>query len=128
MSDFNKSLDNYKKALASLEGYCIDPIVTLRDKAGVIKGFEYVYELSWVTLKKFLAQLGHETQGARTVFSTAFQLGYLKNETNWLDMIIQRNTTVHTYNQDYAEDLVFKIKDNYIFEFRSLLEVFEKAI
>lgn len=49
---------NFSIALSALEEACKEPIVNDRDVAGIIKSFEFAYELSWNALKEILADQG----------------------------------------------------------------------
>ena len=108
------SLKNFDKALAALSVSVATPAVEPRDLSGIIKDFEIVYELTWKTLKKFLEEQGHETTSARDVFSKGFQLSILESQEPWLEMIADRNLTVHTYDENLASQMVSRIKNVYV--------------
>ena len=57
----------------------------------------------------------------KDVLTKAYQNELIHNENVWLDIIKDRNLSVHTYNKLLADELVEKIKNKYIFEFESLL-------
>ena len=46
------SIENYEKALKKLHEFLSEPIVNDRDRAGIIKAFEFTFELSWKTIQK----------------------------------------------------------------------------
>jgi nucleotidyltransferase substrate binding protein (TIGR01987 family) len=119
---------NFNRAMNSLEESASAPILVKRDLSGVIKDFELAYELAWKALKLFLAEKGHETQSARSVFAMAYQLGYLLEEKVWLDMIQDRNLTVHTYDETFAKEMVDRIKLQYISELSLLKSLFDSKI
>jgi len=81
------SQENFLRALENLKHSVGTPVLEPRDASGILKDFEMVYELSWKVTKKILREAGHETLGAKDVFSKAFQLGYLEQESPWLEMI-----------------------------------------
>ena len=110
---FNNTLNNYSKALASLSKAIADPIEEDRDLGGIIKAFEIVYELGWKLLKKRLEEDGLQTTGPKDVFRKAFSANYLDDEQVWLDIIADRNLTVHTYNQPLAKKMAKSIKETY---------------
>lgn len=114
--------DNFEKALATLHRSISKPIEDERDLAGIIKGFEIVYELSWTILKKTLRESGLEAAGPRDVIRAAWQIGFLKVETEatWLNMIKDRNLTVHTYDETFAREMVQRIIAQYTPAFQSL--------
>lgn len=113
-------IDNFKKALMSLENATNEPIKNQRDIAGIIKNFEFVYELSWKLLKAYLSEQGIIATTPKDVFSKAYQVNLIENEKIWLEIINARNLSAHTYSQDLAEELTSNIKDVYLLEFRSL--------
>ena len=114
------SFDNFCKALRNLERSLSTPITEPRDLSGIIKDFEMVYELSWKVLKKVLRNSGHETLGAKDVYSKAFQLGYLEKEQPWLVMIEDRNKTSHVYDEKDAKKIIEHIRSLYIKAFQNL--------
>jgi nucleotidyltransferase substrate binding protein (TIGR01987 family) len=111
---------NFNRALQSLESAIALPILNPRDSAGIIQNFEFVYELAWKSLKEYLAELGHVTSSAREVFKTAYRLEVISDEALWIGMIQDRNLTVHTYNENLAEQLVTNIRSSYLPLFRKL--------
>ncbi len=114
--------DNFEKALATLHRSISKPIEDERDLAGIIKGFEIVYELSWTILKTTLRESGLEAAGPRDVIRAAWQIGFLKVETEatWLNMIKDRNLTMHTYDETFAREMVQRIIAQYTPAFQSL--------
>ena len=114
--------DNFEKALAALQRSISKPIEDERDLAGIIKGFEIVYELSWTLLKTTLRESGLEAAGPRDVIKAAWQSGFLKieTETDWLNMIKDRNLTVHTYDATFARLMVQRIIEQYTPAFHAL--------
>ncbi len=73
---------------------------------GAIKCFEYCFELSWKTMKKFLESMGViEINSPRTVFAAAFRNQLIDNINIWNTFITQRNLTSHTYDQELAHEI-----------------------
>lgn len=105
----SSSTQNFLRALANLKRSASTPIVEPRDLSGIIKDFEMAYELSWKVLKKTLRAAGHETLGAKDVYTKAFQLGYLQDEKPWLEMIQDRNQTAHVYDEGDAKAIAERI-------------------
>jgi nucleotidyltransferase substrate binding protein (TIGR01987 family) len=106
----------------SLEKALASPVTEERDLAGIIKSFEFCYELSWTSLKECLVSQGAEVQGPKDVFRRAWQLGLLKHgaEEMWVKMIEDRNLTVHTYDEVFAREMVERIRDLYFEGFVSV--------
>lgn len=116
----NKKLQNFVNAVYSLEEALKTPVVTDRDTAGVIQMFEFCYELSWKYLKFKLEEAGVVSTTPKDVLTKAYQNKLIHDEKIWLDIIKDRNLSVHTYNKLLADELVEKIKDKYVFEFIKL--------
>jgi nucleotidyltransferase substrate binding protein (TIGR01987 family) len=114
---------NFARAFQNLKRAISTPIQEPRDLSGIIKDFEMTYELSWKVLKKKLKSDGHETLGARDVFSKAFQLGYIHHEKSWLMMIEDRNQTSHVYDENDAKLILERIQQNYLGLFDELLKL-----
>jgi nucleotidyltransferase substrate binding protein (TIGR01987 family) len=121
------AVQNFRKALAVLEEAVAAPVVEPRDRAGIIKNFEIVYELSWNCLKKFLEKEGHEVKSARETFAKAYQLNYLHDEQRWLAILKDRNLTVHIYDETFAKEMCARITTEYVGAFRELATVLGAA-
>ena len=115
-----RSLTNFLRALQNLEQSVALPIQNHRDISGVIKDFEMAYELSWKVLKKVLREAGHETLGAKDVYTQAFQLGYLDAQEPWITMIQDRNQTAHVYDENDARGILARITSNHLPAFLAL--------
>lgn len=87
----------------------------LRD--ATIKRFEYVSELAWKTAKEFIfIQLWWEwTWSPKEVFKYLHKINFIdtKITTQLLEIIDDRNQTVHTYNENFIDRLYPKIKWHY---------------
>ena len=118
----SSSHTNFAKAVANLKRSISTPITEPRDLSGILKDFEMSYELSWKVLKKHLASEGHVTQGAKDVYTKAFQLGMIDSESVWLEMIEDRNQTAHVYDENGAKAICERIKAKYFSLFERLLK------
>lgn len=112
---------NFRRAFTNLHKSLSTPILEPRDQSGIIKDFEMTYELSWKALKKLLLAAGHQTLGAKDVFTKAYQLGYLPSEKPWLEMIADRNLTSHVYDEASAMQIIVRIQSDYLSAFAELL-------
>jgi nucleotidyltransferase substrate binding protein (TIGR01987 family) len=101
------SIKNLGNALENLENALRIP----RDRELVVEGtihrFEMLIELFWKTLMRALEYEGLHPKTPRDSVKEAFKIGWLHDETVWLDMLDSRNTTSHNY---LAEELA---TDNY---------------
>lgn len=117
---------NFRLALAALEQSLSTPVSEPRDMSGIIKDFELAYELGWKALKQTLAEQGHPSGSAREAFSLAYSLEYLSEEAVWLEMIGDRNLTVHTYNQTLAKAMCERIRQRFSPALKELLALLDK--
>lgn len=72
-------------------------------------------------LRTLLQIKGNPVDGARDVFKKSYQLGILDEEKLWLDVIEDRNATVHTYDENKAREMVARIRARYAPAFVALL-------
>lgn len=91
------------------------------EEQGLIKAFEYTFELAWTTMKDFLEHRGQtDIYGSRDAIRKAFQLNLIDDGETWMDMLVSRNRTSHTYNRETAEEICRAIKNNYFALFKNL--------
>ena len=106
------SLGKFKEALNRLNEAILlkgSPIIV----DAVIQRFEFSFELAWKTLKRVLIDEGVIVQTPKDVLKEAFKLGYLEDEELWLDMLSDRNSMSHTYNEAQALDVYKNIPKYY---------------
>ncbi len=122
-------LNSFKKALGQLEaGIELSKKRELTDleKQGIIKAFEFTYELGWNLLKDFLEEQGEtEIYGSKIAIKLAFQRNLIEDGHVWMKMIESRNMTSHTYNQSVAEEILEKIIKEYLPAFEELKDKME---
>lgn len=83
-------------------------------KEGRIQRFEYTHELAWNVMKYFLENAGNNNIFAsRDATREAFSAGLINDGDVWMDMIRSRNKTIHTYNEETADDIFLKIVTQY---------------
>ncbi|MCD4698046.1 MAG: nucleotidyltransferase substrate binding protein [Bacteroidales bacterium] len=91
------------------------------EQQGLIKAFEYTYELSWKTLQDLLIEKGYNNIiGPRPVIEQSFQDGYISNGNDWMRMHKSRNLTSHTYDEETAEEIIEEIRNIYFSLFSEL--------
>lgn len=115
---------NYKKALnqlnSALKLYKERPLSEL-EQQGLIKAFEFTYEMAWTTLRDYLRFDGHlDISGSRSTLRRAFKEGVIDQGECWLAMVEDRNRTSHTYDKPQAEEITKVIADKYHPEFIKL--------
>ncbi|MCX6130791.1 MAG: HI0074 family nucleotidyltransferase substrate-binding subunit [Proteobacteria bacterium] len=113
------------RALAELEDFLAQP----KNKyliAGTIQCFEFSFELSWKAMQRILKEQGVETGSPMQVFRAAHKIALIDSFELWAGFLKQRNLSVHTYNQDVAEE-VYKAAQSFAIEARILFARLEKA-
>jgi hypothetical protein len=61
-------LDNYKKALKTLDEAMLNPPASLLERDGMIQRFEYCLEVSWNSAKKILDYQEYKVDTPRNIF------------------------------------------------------------
>jgi nucleotidyltransferase substrate binding protein (TIGR01987 family) len=108
-------LANFSKALSQLEQFYNkgDALNNLEEQ-GMIKAFEYTYELAWNTIKDFYENQGETNiQGSRDAIQLAFKRGLIKDGETWMEMLKDRNQTSHSYNEETADEIGENILSKY---------------
>ncbi len=123
-------LDNFSKTLSALELFSSTPIVDHRDRAGIIRAFEFTFEQSWKAIQKMAHQLGASVASPKTAFIFAMQNNWIdpKQEAVWLELLRDRNLTSHTYQEELANEVLERIQTQYIILFKSLLNNLQQAL
>ncbi|MCI5120449.1 MAG: nucleotidyltransferase [Candidatus Electrothrix sp. AUS4] len=123
---WKQRFSNYQKALRQLQKFIDKGELSELEEQGLIKSFEYTYELAWNTIKDFLEFQGHSDMfGSRDAFRKAFQLGIIEDGAIWMDMIKSRNRTTHTYNEETANEISGTVISVYFDAFKKLHEKLE---
>ncbi len=72
-------------AFRKLEQFLFEPVVSERDRAGVIQAFEFTYEQCWKGFQKAASDQGLDAKSPRQAIQAAFQLGWTlpAEESSW---------------------------------------------
>jgi nucleotidyltransferase substrate binding protein (TIGR01987 family) len=81
---------------------------------------EFVIELFWKTLKRALEYEGKTTKTPRETLKETYAVGWISDETLWLDMLDCRNETSHLYLDPALVDAMYDRIKNYYPEMRRL--------
>jgi nucleotidyltransferase substrate binding protein (TIGR01987 family) len=112
---------NFQAALDQLEGFFEPPALNEREQQGLIKAFEYCFELGWSTLRDLLLAEGNaDLFGSRDTLRLAFSRGLIDDGEAWMRMIQDRNLTSHTYNRVTAEQIAAQVSESYLGCFQRL--------
>ena len=110
--------NNFSKALNQLTKFIEKSELNELEQQGMIKAFEYTYELAWNTIKDYFeAQGDTNILGSRDAIRLAFRRGLIENGEAWMEMIKSRALTVHTYNEETVELIAHDIETIYFKEF-----------
>ena len=105
---------NFNKAFSQLDRFMQEKSLNEMEEQGLIKAFEYTYELSWKTLQDLLKDKGYtDVVGPKPVIEQSFQDGYIVDGKGWMRMHVSRNLTSHTYDEETAEEIIKSIRSEY---------------
>jgi len=127
MSDRLKKFENYKNACARLD----EGIKKYNEKDdmyrdGLIQRFEFTFELAWKTLKAIFEDEGLiGLNSPKTVLREAYAAGIIDDEEIWLNMLKDRNSAAHVYDEKMSIEICNNIISKYAEEFRRLLTAIE---
>ncbi len=112
---------NYRKALGQLERFILKGELSELEEQGLIKAFEYTYELAWNTMKDYLDYQGIlDVSGSRDTIREAFKINLIGNGEEWMNMLVSRNLTSHSYNEETADEIASAVINTYFALFKAL--------
>lgn len=115
MKENNSKLENFIKALKRLKEGLLqydDKNELLRD--GISQRFEFTFELAWKTLKEVFEDEGLiGLNSPKSVLKEAYSAGIIEDEKLWMNMLMDRNSTSHMYNENNAIEICKNIKEEY---------------
>ena len=134
-------LENLRNAIASLaEALTHSENVTLMNsldetlrpviRAGVIKHFEFTYEQSWLSIKRWLEANVYPNAADGVTRRELFRLGAeqrlidIDDIDRWMDYHAARNRTSHTYRETTANE-VYAVIPAFLTDARLLLTALE---
>jgi nucleotidyltransferase substrate binding protein (TIGR01987 family) len=104
---------NFEKAFIFFENAALLPELSVLEQAGLVKAYEIAFELSWKTLKDFLASKDITVQYPRDIIKESFQFGIIADGETWIEMLDNRNLLVHTYDGDSSKVIITNIRTKY---------------
>jgi nucleotidyltransferase substrate binding protein (TIGR01987 family) len=120
---WQQRFSNLRKAFGQLERFVSEKDLNEMEKQGLIKAFEYTFELAWKTMQDLFKDKGYTgIVGPRPVIEQAFQDGYIADGKGWMNMQISRNLTSHTYDEATANEIIASIRSSYVSLIRELIE------
>ena len=125
---WQQRFDNFTKALNQLKSAVLlakDRPLSLLEEQGLIKSFEFTYQLAWNVMKDYLEFQGETALiGSRDATRAAFKAQLIEDGEMWMEMIESRNQTAHTYNHKLAQEISTRIRDRYF----PLFELFQNKM
>lgn len=110
---YKQRFENYEKSFLLLSNSLKIEKPSIVEKAGIIQFFETTFELSWKLMKDYEEFLGYEVKSPREAIKRAFNIEFISNGTLWIEALMDRNLTVHTYDETIADEVYRKIVEEY---------------
>lgn len=133
LSSLRKAIESLEKTLkvaenkelaAGLDDDAKDAI-----RAGGIQNFEFTYELCWKFMRRWLGINVGSTYvdgvTRRELFRLSAENRLISDVEQWMEYHDARNETVHTYNEDTADD-VFETSRIFLADAKKLLEALKE--
>ena len=112
---WKQRLASFGLALAQLNEACAQESYSNLERAGLVKTFEFCFELSWNVLKDLLFYEGYEEKVPRSAIRRSFEVEYIDERDCelLLEALEKRNILSHAYRQSAALEAEALIKDRY---------------
>ncbi|GCD12271.1 nucleotidyltransferase substrate binding protein [Clostridium sp. FP2] len=93
----------------------------------LIQRFEFTYELTHKTLKEFMNFQGVTLENSfpRTIFKKAYVNNIISDELVWINLLEDRNSTSHIYNEKLANEIAERIANKYVDSIGELIKNLE---
>src|SRR3990172_6183809 len=114
---------DFKSALRRLDEALKDAKTDL-EVDGAIQRFEFTFELIWKLLRLFLEDQGIICRTPKACLKEAYRIGVIDDEVTLLNILDDRNMSVHIYDKETSRKIFKRVKTKYIKEFK---KVFEKV-
>jgi nucleotidyltransferase substrate binding protein (TIGR01987 family) len=125
-------LSSFKRAFASLTDdveLATERELSDIEQRGLIQAFEYTYERAWNIIKDFYQSVGESNiHGSKDAFQLAVKRGLIDSNCGsvLMESIKSRNKTIHTYNEETAEEIFQAVIHEYYQAFSTLEQALEK--
>lgn len=117
---WKQRFQNFEKAFVFLDSALKSPNPNELEQAGIVKAYEFTFELAWKTLKDYMEENGVIAKFPREVIKEAFAYHILNDGDFWMDMLNKRNLMTHTYNETKAQLALSLIRNSYFNELQKL--------
>lgn len=111
---WKQRFQNFEKALKHLSDAMQIHNPDIIQKAGIIHFFEMSYELAWNMIKDYLQEQGFtDIKSPKAAIKKAFETGLIINGHTWMELMLDRNLTTHTYDEEKASEVEALIQKKY---------------
>ncbi len=107
---WRQRFENFEKSYLLLQQSIQIETPSVVERAGLIQFFEITFELSWKLLKDYLESQEVVVKFPRDVIKNAFRYELIGDGDTWMNMLGDRNLTVHTYDETKAAEIETKIR------------------
>lgn len=97
-------------------------------RAALIQTFEFLFELSWKTMKDKLESEGFVVKNPRETIQQALQSGYIEDGESWIRAMDTRNDLSHIYDEAVSVAAEKKIREDYARLFKGLYDYLKKSL
>jgi nucleotidyltransferase substrate binding protein (TIGR01987 family) len=125
---WKQRFENFEKSFLLLKEFTQIKKPSKIERAGGIQFFEMSFKLAWKVLKDYLESEGFEPKSPKATLKQAFQSNLVEDGHIWMDALDDRNLTIHTYDEETAEEIEFKIKNEYFFILEKLYKKLKEHI
>ena len=96
----------------------------------LIQRFEFTYELTHKTPGEFMKYLGVTLENSfpRTIFKKAYVNNLISDDKVWINLLEDRNSTSHIYNENLADEVADRIVKYYVDAIGELVDNLEKLL
>jgi len=123
---YKQRFENFEKSFLLLRQALDIEDASITEKAGSIQFFEITFELSWKLMKDYLEYLGYEVKSPREAIKRSFSIDLIGDGEMWLNALIDRNLTVHAYDEAQASEIYNRIRGSYFLLLKELYYSFKK--
>ena len=121
-SNFCKALTTLDEAVALAQTRQL----TQLEQQGVIQSFEFTHELAWNVFKDYLSDKGITGLiGSKDATRSAFKNELISDGDGWMQMINDRNLSLHSYEEATALQIATNILKSYHPTFIAMRQRFE---
>jgi nucleotidyltransferase substrate binding protein (TIGR01987 family) len=122
---WRQRLHNFNKAMNHLETALQIEQPDLLQTAGIIQFFEISFEPAWKMLKDYLEEQGfQDVKSPRAALKKAFEIGLISHGQEWLELLEDRNRTVH--DEETATEIETLISGKYFPMMKELQNTFNQ--